>query len=96
MDIFICKSIGKEAYGMSIFDNENEWRNSLDNFKERIEAIRYAETVSEKANKAIELLSTTDYILKYDALSIFDGMKLNDEDNYFKRFLEYRSEASIE
>ena len=96
MDIFICKSIGKVAYGMSIFDNENEWRNSLDNFKERIEAIRYAETVSEKANKAIELLSTTDYILKYDALSIFDGMKLNDEDNYFKRFLEYRSEASIE
>ena len=58
----------------------------MDNFKERIEAIRYAETVSEKANKAIELLSTTDYILKYDALSIFDSMKLNDEDNYFKRF----------
>ena len=63
MDIFICKLIGKEAYGMSIFDNENEWRNSLDNFKERIEAIRYAETVSEKANKAIELLGT---ISKYN------------------------------
>lgn len=96
MDIFICKSIGKRAYEMSIFYNGNEWRNSLDNFKERIETIRYAETVSEKVNKAKEILSITDYILKYDALSIFDGMKLNDEDNYFKRFLEYRSEASIE
>ena len=85
-----------DGFHPGLFNNENERRNSLDNFKERIEAIRYAETVSEKANKAIELLSTTDNILKYDALSIFDGMKLNDEDNYFKRFLEYRSEASIE
>lgn len=68
----------------------------MDNFKERIEAIRYAETVSEKVSKAKEILSNTDYILRYDALSIFDGIKLNDEDNYFKRFLEYRSEASIE
>ena len=96
MDIFICKLIVKVAYGMSIFYNENEWRNSLDNFKERVDAIRYAETVSEKVNKAKEILNTTDYILKYDALSIFDGMKINGEDNYFKRFLEYRSEASIE
>lgn len=96
MDIFICKSIGKRAYEMSIFYNENEWRNSLDNFKERIDAIRYAETVSEKVNNAKGLLSYTDFIMKYDALSIFDGMKLESEDNYFKRFLEYRSEASIE
>ena len=73
-----------------------EWRNRLDNFKERINAIRYAETVSEKVNNAKGLLSYTDFIMKYDALSIFDGMKLESEDNYFKRFLEYRSEASIE
>lgn len=60
----------------------------------KLDRIKNAETLSEQKNLTKDLLTTTDFILKKDVLSFFDDEESSKEENYLKKFLEYKNSNS--
>lgn len=60
----------------------------------KLDGIKNAETLSEQKNLTKDLLTTTDFILKKDVLSFFDDEESSKEENYLKKFLEYKNSNS--
>ena len=60
----------------------------LNNYK--LDKIKNAKTLSEQKNRTKDLLTTTDFIFQKDVLTFFDDEKSSKEENYLKKFMEYR------
>ena len=64
----------------------------LNNYK--LDKIKNAKTLSEQKNRTKDLLTTTDFIFQKDVLTFFDDEKSSKEENYLKKFLEYKNTKS--
>lgn len=60
----------------------------------KLDRIKNAKTLSEQKNRTKDLLTTTDFIFQKDVLTFFDDEKSSKEENYLKKFLEYKNTKS--
>lgn len=60
----------------------------------KLDKIKNAKTLSEQKNRTKDLLTTTDFIFQKDVLTFFDDEKSSKEENYLKKFLEYKNTKS--
>lgn len=60
----------------------------------KLDKIKNAKTLSEQKNRTKDLLTTTDFIFQKDVLTFFDDEKSSKEENYLKKFLEYKNPKS--